>query len=171
MADRDRFVESVMLWGMGMALSEEEDDALADVVQPCYAALALANDYFSFEREWDEACHGGPKPMNAVWLHMHWHGINALAAKAMVKDAANRYESTFLDRSDEFRRNSPIASNKLDRYLSGLAYQVSGNVVWSLNCPRYHPQFRHDSDVTVENALTTVPGGGGNGDRSEPSEP
>lgn len=37
-----------MLFGMGMALSPEEDEQLANIVRPCYASLALANDYFSF---------------------------------------------------------------------------------------------------------------------------
>jgi hypothetical protein len=143
-----------MLFGMGMTLSEEEDAQLAEVVWPCYASLALANDYFSFDREWKEAQNGGPPPTNAVCLYMRWNGIPMQAAKALVREASNRYEAKFLELCDSFRRNNPLYSEKLDRYLRGLAYQISGNVVWSLTCPRYHPEFRYDPNAGIEDILT-----------------
>lgn len=143
-----------MLFGMGMTLTQEEDKQLADFIRPCFASLALANDYFSFEREWEEAQNGGPKPTNAVWLFMQWNGVDASIAKRLVREASNRYESRFLELCDQFRqRNAPV-SEKIDRYLRGLTYQVSGNVVWSLNCPRYHPNFRYDANAGLEDVLT-----------------
>ncbi|KAK3331321.1 isoprenoid synthase domain-containing protein, partial [Apodospora peruviana] len=143
------FVESLMLWGMGMTLSKEEDEQLADVIRPCYASLALANDYFSFDREWEDAQSGGPEPMNAVWMHMQWHGIDTSTAKKLVREASNGYEADFIKRCDTFRRTNSLASEKLDRYLRALSYEVSGNVVWSLNCPRYHPAFRYYPNADV----------------------
>jgi geranylgeranyl pyrophosphate synthase len=41
--------------------------------------------------------------------------------------------------------------------LDALAYQVSGNVVWSLNCPRYHPEYRYDPNAGIEDSLTVEP--------------
>ncbi|KAK4032036.1 isoprenoid synthase domain-containing protein [Parachaetomium inaequale] len=150
------FVESTMLFGMGMTLTPEEDALLADVVRPCYAALALANDYFSFDREWAEIQTNpvGGKPINAVWLYMQWRGLDAPIAKRLVTEAANRYETRFLELCEQFRRQHAPVSPKLDVYLRALSYQVSGNVVWSLNCPRYHPEFRYDPNAGVEDAMT-----------------
>ncbi|KAK4449781.1 isoprenoid synthase domain-containing protein [Podospora aff. communis PSN243] len=151
------FVESVMLWGMGMTLTKEENMAVADVIRPCFASLALANDYFSFDREWEEAQNGGPKPTNAVWLHMQWHGVDVSTAKRMVRGACNRFEAEFVERSKAFQQTNPLGSSeKTQRYLRGLTYQVSGNVVWSLNCPRYHPEFRYDANVGVEDVLSAT---------------
>jgi hypothetical protein len=152
----DRFVESMMLFGMDMTLTKEEDALLADIVRPCYASLALANDYFSFDREWAEAQSkpNAVKPINAVWLYMQWRGVNAAVAKRLVVEATNRYERQFLERCEQFRRQHAPISPKLDRYLRGLAYQVSGNVVWSLNCPRYHPEFQYDPNAGIEDAIT-----------------
>ncbi|KAM7196549.1 Isoprenoid synthase domain containing protein [Rhypophila sp. PSN 637] len=149
------FVEAIMLFGMGMTLTKEEDAKLAHVLRPCFAALALANDYFSFDKEWEEAQQpGGSKPLNAVWLSMQWQSVDIAIAKTLVREAANRYESQFVQFCDDFRKkNSPI-SNKVDRYLQGMACQVSGNVVWSLNCPRYHPNFRYDPNAGMEDVLT-----------------
>jgi hypothetical protein len=146
-----------MLFGMGMTLNKEEDAVLVDVVRPCYASLALANDYFSFDREWAEAQSkpGASKPINAVWLYMQWRGVNAAVAKQLVVEAANRYETRFLELCEQFRKDHAPLDPKLDRYLRGLSYQVSGNVVWSLNCPRYHPEHRYDPNAGIEDALTT----------------
>ncbi len=146
-----------MLFGMGMTLTREEDALLADVVRPCYAALALANDYFSFDHEWAET-QGSPgaaaKPINAVWLYMQWQCVNASVAKRLVTEATNRYETRFLELCEQFRREQTPAVPKLDLYLRALSYQVSGNVVWSLNCPRYHPESRYDPNAGMEDAIT-----------------
>lgn len=145
-----------MLFGMGMVLTKEEDSMLTDVIEPCYASLALANDYFSFDREWAEAQSkpGASKPTNAVWLYMRWRSVNTAIAKRLVAEAANRYETLFLERCDQFRVEHAPVSPKLDLYLRALSCQVSGNVVWSLNCPRYHPEFRYDPNAGIEDAIT-----------------
>lgn len=149
------FVEAVMLFGMGLSLTREEDTELATVLKPCFAALALANDYFSFDKEWKEAQEpGAPRPLNAVWLNMQRNGVDIPIAKKLVRDAANRYETSFLKRCDNFRSTHAPISEKLDLYLRGMAYQLSGNVVWSLNCPRYHPEFRYDPNAGIEDVLT-----------------
>ncbi|RGP72470.1 terpenoid synthase [Fusarium sporotrichioides] len=38
------FVEALMLSGMGITLTPQEDPQLARIIQPCFAALALTND-------------------------------------------------------------------------------------------------------------------------------
>jgi hypothetical protein len=145
-----------MLFGMGITLTKEEDALLGDIARPCYASLALANDYFSFDQEWAEAQSkpGAPKPINAVWLYMQWRGVNEAVAKRLVVEATNRYETRFLELCEQFREDHAPLDPKLDRYLRGLSYQVSGNVVWSLSCPRYHPEHRYDPNAGIEDALT-----------------
>jgi hypothetical protein len=144
-----------MLFGMGMTLTQAEDEQLVDVVYPCYAALGLANDYFSFEREYEEFKQSDARSLtNAVWHYMQWQNVDVDTAKDLVRNATNKYEEQFLKRCADFReKNAPISS-KLDQYLTGLVHQVSGNVVWSLNCPRYHAQFRYDPNSGIEDALT-----------------
>lgn len=84
---------------------------------------------------------------------MKWQGVDIAEAKQLVRQATNRYERQFLDLCDQFRQDRPSA-DKLDQYLRGLSYQVSGNVVWSLNCPRYHPEYRYDPNAGVEDMIT-----------------
>jgi hypothetical protein len=145
----------MMLFGMGMTLAKEEDAELKDIVYPCYAALGLANDYFSFDREYSELQKSGAKSLtNAVWLYMQWHDVDVPTARSMVREATNKYEKQFQSMSEMFRSTHTPLSDKLDRYLRALAYQISGNVVWSLNCPRYHPEHRYDPNAGLEHSLT-----------------
>ena len=148
------FVESMMLWSMGMTLVPEEDEALKDVVHPCYAALGLANDCFSFDREYAEMQSTGQPMTNAVWLCMRWQDVDIPTAKKMVREAVTSYEKRFQKLSDQFRQENALMSEKLDCYLRGLTYQISGNVVWSLKCPRYHPDERYDANAGLEDQLT-----------------
>ena len=118
--------------------------------------MGLVNDYFSFDREYDEFQASGESQTltNSVWLHMEWHNVDIAAAKRMVKQAVWHYERRFLDLCAEYRCEYSSLSDHVDRHLRALAYQVSGNVVWSLNCPRYHPDCRYDPNAGLEDSLT-----------------
>jgi terpene synthase-like protein len=143
-----------MLFGMGMSMTKEEDEQLADVVYPCYAALGLANDYFSFDREYEQFKQSDATLLtNAVWHYMQWQNVDVDTAKDLVRNATTKYEEQFLERCTDFRHTHVPVSSKLDLYLTGLQHQISGNVVWSLNCPRYHPQFRYDPNAGIEDIL------------------
>jgi len=146
----------MLLFGMGITLTKEEDRHLESVRKPCYAALGLANDYFSFDREHDELQASGESQTftNSVWIHMKWHNVDAAAAKNMVKQATQYYQRQFLDLCAEYRYEHSSSADYIDRYLRALAYQVNANVVWSLNCPRYHPDCRYDPNAGLEDLLT-----------------
>ncbi|KAK3081840.1 hypothetical protein LTS18_000670, partial [Coniosporium uncinatum] len=127
------FVEAMMLWGMGMILTPDEDKQLAEIVKPCYAALGLANDYFSFDREWSELTDsGGDKLTNAVWLLMQWHRIDVAEAKQAVRGETNKHEQRFQELRKEFVRTQK-PEKKLIKYLEALSHQVSGNVLQKLH--------------------------------------
>ena len=139
------FVDKLMLFGIEMTLSQNELAQVAPIVRPCYAALGLANDYFSFDVEYEVFKNSSAKAMtNAVWLFMHWDGASIAEAKDLVRVTTRKYERQFKHLRKE---NKGTLSPKLREYLLGLAYQVSGNVIWSLDNPRYHPDkiiYEHD---------------------------
>jgi ophiobolin F synthase len=68
--------------------------------------------------------------------------------------ATKRYKDEFLKSCEEFRQQNAPISEKLDRYLDALAYQVGRNIVWSLNCPRYYPKYQYDPNAGIEDELT-----------------
>lgn len=127
---------------MAMTLTKEKDAQLARITQPYFCALALADGYCPFDREWTQAQKpGAAKPVNAVWMFLKWKNVDIAAARRLVLKAANGYEGQFLHRCAQLRMTLHPTLAKLDRYLTALSYQISGNVAWSLNCPRYHPDF------------------------------
>jgi hypothetical protein len=137
--------EALMLFGMGISLSNEEHEQMRPLAKACYAAFCLANDYFSFDRELDEQNETKHvKLVNAVWLYTQWYGVDIDTAKRMIRETTVEREHHFLELCDKYRvTNAPI-SEKIDLYLNALSYQVSGNVVWSINCPRHNPSYRYD---------------------------
>jgi ophiobolin F synthase len=151
----NRLLEALLLFGMGVTLTEEEDAKLEPIRRPCFIAIGLANDYLSFDREYLELESAGLQTLNnAVWLHMQWHGVDVSVAKRMVLDKTRQHEDEFLENCTRYRRENNDISDKLNRHLEALAYQVSGNVVWSLNCPRYSPSYRYDPNAGIEDVLT-----------------
>ncbi|PIG79159.1 hypothetical protein AARAC_008537 [Aspergillus arachidicola] len=72
------FVDTLMRFGMGILLTEEEIETVAPIVKPCYAALGLANDYFSFDVEWKEFQERQSDEgamTNAAWLFKQWNSV------------------------------------------------------------------------------------------------
>lgn len=146
-----RFLEVIYLFGTATTLTSEEEAVLKEVTRPAAAAIALTNDCWSFDKEHGECVAAGraDKMLNAVGLCMKWHGIDVEESKRMVKDIVYRYEAEHLRMVDAFRCKT--SSAKLNRILDAYTYMISGAVLWSINCPRYHPDFRYDANLGLEN--------------------
>ena len=139
-----------MRFGMGLVLSKEEEQMTYPIAHECYVALGLANDFFSFDEEWASFQKSDQRTLtNAVWLFMQWHNVDIATAKSMVRDTANQYEQSFVRLKEDFLRTYP-RDRKLRNYLNGLAYQIIGNVAWSLTCPRYSARRRYDPNVGTD---------------------
>jgi len=130
-----------MLFGMGMTLTPQEDAELGRIIRPCFAALALTNDYFSFDREIEEE--ETSILINSVAIVMRLQNLNIPSAKAVIKDTIRKYEKEFMRQIDEYKQQRGSVPEKIERYMEAMSYQISGNLVWSLNCPRYNPDYRH----------------------------
>ncbi|KAL5041044.1 hypothetical protein BDW71DRAFT_212499 [Aspergillus fruticulosus] len=155
------FVDMLMRFGMGILLSEEEQKMVEPLVKPCYAALGLANDYFSFDIEWEEFQQDAEKTTmtNAVWLFMQWDGLGVEQAKERVREVTNGYEQQYLRNIKEFASGPGKERPHLLEYLKAEAYQIPGNVAWSLRCPRYHPELCEDAAALLQQdqSISTIP--------------
>ncbi|PWY67090.1 geranylgeranyl pyrophosphate synthase [Aspergillus sclerotioniger CBS 115572] len=150
-----RFVDTLMRFGMDINLTPDEEELVAPIVKPCYAALGLANDYFSFDVEWGEFQKedSDRKAMtNAVWLFMQWHHVDEQEAKRCVQQVTNEYEKEYQQRVHGFLSGHGKENAKLHTYLSALGYQIPGNVSWSLRCPRYHPWLCGEASAILQDS-------------------
>lgn len=132
-----------MRFGMGILLTDEEEAIVAPIMRPCFAAIGLANDYYSFDVEWkgmqDKETNGTTAMTNLVWLFMNWEGLSIPGAKKRARQTVRGYEEDFRQKVNDFIDQSD--SPKLARHLKALTYQIPGNISWSLRCPRYHPRL------------------------------
>lgn len=135
-----------MCFGMGILLTEEEWEIAAPITRSCFAALGLVNDYFSFDVEWEEYIKEKKDQSNAamtnlVWLYMQWENLSIPEAKERTRETVRRFEADYYEKVNAFTTDSEKFSPNLAKYLKAQAYQISGNVAWSLRCPRYHPEL------------------------------
>lgn len=143
-----------MRFGMGVLLTPEEDEMITPIVKSCYAALGLANDFFSFDVEWQEFQKSDKKTMtNAVWLFMQWHNVDVPEAKRLVQQVTNTYEKEFQQSVASFIVGEGKNNFKLQIYLKAHKQQIPGNIAWSLRCPRYHPELSEEAGRILHNTV------------------
>ena len=130
---------------MALTIPEEEMDLCKQLVRPAFAALSLTNDLFSWDKE-REAAQKNKQPhvVNAIWVLMGELSISESEAKVVCRERIKESVTDCLVKVEE-AKNNPSLSPDLRTYVEAIQYSVSGNLVWSLGCPRYHPKASYDS--------------------------
>ena len=111
---------------------------------PALIAASLTNDIFSYQKEYEDAKKAGHADVvNAVWIMMGETHISEEEAKLLcrkrIKEEIKRYVQTV----EEVKIRNDI-SEDLRKYIEVMQYSLSGNVVWSLQCPRYHKNTNYN---------------------------
>ncbi|EPS43801.1 hypothetical protein H072_2231 [Dactylellina haptotyla CBS 200.50] len=128
----------VMLFGLGATLTDEEYRVAAEVLRPCWASLALVNDYFSFEKEYREYLEKGTRITNSIWFYKQARNIDISEAKGIVREQINGFEQGFLRKRAAFYEDSTGKSEALLKYIETWYYVIGANTHWSSDCYRYN---------------------------------
>lgn len=124
---------------MGISIPEKEMDLCKRLMRPAWIVAGLTNDLFSWEKEYQASLeHGQTHVVNAIWVLMREHSFTVDQAKDFCKQIIKENVAEYLKTVEE-TRNDESLSLDLRRYVECMQYSLSGNVVWSLLCPRYHP--------------------------------
>ena len=130
----------MITFGMGLKIPRHEQALAMDLGRPAWVAILLTNDLLSWdkERRMQEA-DGKPidEVANALPLLMRVHGIDTDAARAMLRREIKRNVADYLGVLRDIERRSDL-SGDLRRFMQALPYAISGNLAWSLTCPRYN---------------------------------
>ncbi|KAI0406434.1 putative geranylgeranyl diphosphate synthase [Xylaria palmicola] len=132
------FWYGMITFGMAISIPEKELDLAHDLASVAYLNLGLTNDLYSYQKEYETAmAMGQDYVVNLIWVLMKENSISEEQAKELCR---NKIKQTIID----FRKivadtnvRSDV-SEETKRYLEGLLYSLSGNLVWSIDCPRYH---------------------------------
>ncbi|KAI9891309.1 MAG: hypothetical protein M1814_002822 [Vezdaea aestivalis] len=140
----EMFWFGMVTFGMAITIPEDEIDLCRRLMRPAWVTAGLTNDLYSWEKEYEASLKNGqPDVVNAVWVLMGEHNLTIDEAKDLcrekIKESVAEYVQLVKDNKD-----NPELSEDLRRYLEAMLYSLSGNVVWSLRCPRYHERFDYN---------------------------
>ena len=122
---------------MGMNISEEETESVKDIFNAATKALLLANDYWSWEREYRSFTAGDTKRLvNSIEVLARTRSLSIEEAQEAVKQMIIEAESEYVQCRDEFYRLHPALPIKLRRWIETCGLAVSGNHYWCSACPR-----------------------------------
>ncbi|KAI1857352.1 uncharacterized protein JN550_013232, partial [Neoarthrinium moseri] len=135
----EMFWYGVVTFGLGLRIPDHELDLCRSLMAPAWTAVGLQNDLWSWPKERDAAqLRGKDHVINAIWVIMQEQQVQVHEAMQICRQLIKDYVSRYLQTMEEIKVNTSISSD-LRKYLQAMLYSISGNVVWSLTCPRYNP--------------------------------
>lgn len=136
-----RFWFGLVTFALGLHIPDHEIDLCRELMANAWIAVGLQNDLWSWPKERDAAKqHGKDHVVNAIWVLMQEHKTDVSEAMQICRNLIVEYVAKYL-KVIEATRNDESISLDLRKYLDAMLYSISGNVVWSLECPRYNPKI------------------------------
>ncbi|CAF9915918.1 MAG: hypothetical protein GOMPHAMPRED_000894 [Gomphillus americanus] len=138
------FWYGMVTFGMGISIPKDELDLAHELAEVAYLNLGLTNDLYSYQKEYDTAMAMGQDHVtNVIWVLMEERSISEDAAKEVCRE---KIKKTIVDFRQIVRETNARTDVSVDtkRYMEGLLYSLSGNLVWSIECPRYHLHLRYN---------------------------
>lgn len=133
---------------MAITIPVEEMEQCKQLMRPAWIVSGLQNDLLSWEKELESAKRRGLKNVvNAIWVLMKERSISVDEAKTVCRSIIRENVSKHLKILEENRTNEDL-STELRRYMEAMQYSLSGNAVWGLICPRYHPSAQFSTCQT-----------------------
>lgn len=125
---------------MALTIPNDEMELCKRLGQPAWKALALTNDLYSWNKERDAAAKlGAPYVINAIWVLMREHSISESRAQEVCRQKIQKYVEEAVRTADETKKRKELSLD-VRKYTEAILYSISGNLVWSIYCPRYHPE-------------------------------
>ncbi|KAK1977183.1 geranylgeranyl pyrophosphate synthase [Colletotrichum cereale] len=145
---------SMVEFGMAVDVSESDKKRIRPIFAAAESALVLTNDYWSWDREWQQAQQTkDPRIVNAVHLFMRTEGLEIYQAREVVRDRILAYEAEFLRLKDEFYVQNPNITAHLKKYIELCGVITAGNHLWCANCPR-HNSWRSEDILPIERSYS-----------------
>lgn len=128
----------MLTFGMGLTIPEGELHRAHELANVAYLNLGLTNDLYSYQKEYETArAMGEDHVVNIISVLMEEHNVSEEEARAMCRE---KIKQTVVDYRETVRLTHARTdvSTGTKRYVEALLYSLSGNLVWSIDCPRYH---------------------------------
>jgi fusicocca-2,10(14)-diene synthase len=138
---------------MGLTIPEHEMSLCKELDRPAWEALALTNDLYSWEKERNDAAKAGESlVVNAIWVLMQEYSITEPEAKDLCRQKIKESVSRAVKIAEDTKKRTDLSLD-LRQYTDAITYSVSGNLVWSIYCPRYCPEQVERNSIFVSDYI------------------
>lgn len=129
---------SLLCFSMDFTLNKDEVEKTLSVTSSAYDAWVLVNDYFSWEKEWQNHQTGGRVGIiaNAIFLFMRWYSVDATEGRRMLRKEILAREEKYCKEKETFLA-SGHATDRTSQWLKLLDHVTAGNFAWSMTTARY----------------------------------
>ncbi|KAF3919416.1 hypothetical protein ABW21_db0207955 [Orbilia brochopaga] len=160
MGTRQQFRAS--LYCLDISLTPEQREAFDLVINIMFKACTLANDIYSFNKEWISyaTVHKGEQlPRNTMIWILRTHNVTVQEARNIALQKYRELEERYVEARDEILEECRTAGSERTKYgtfaqaaelLSLLHHHMAGHIVFCTNAPRYQ-------DVDTENRFFPKP--------------
>jgi hypothetical protein len=136
-----------------LKIPDHEVETVTDLVMPAVKAASLTNDLFSYTKELIAAKESGKDDVtNGVWVLMKEHDLTEDDAKNLCRALIKEEVAIFVEVVKTIRDRADL-SQHARKYVELMQYSVSGNVIWSRECPRYASTTPPVSVCVADNSL------------------
>ncbi|KIK51154.1 hypothetical protein GYMLUDRAFT_252327 [Collybiopsis luxurians FD-317 M1] len=134
------FMFATVTFSLGLKIPDHEMDRCWELTQSAYFALVLQNDLFSWEKELEEAEHYSlSRIMSILWTLTREHHMEVQEAQNTCRKLIKKYVAEYVQIVKDVKDDESLSVD-LRKYVEAMQYYISGNVAWSLTCPRYHKE-------------------------------
>jgi len=127
-------------FGMGIAIPSEEKDECFRLTRPVWAVAGLTNDLQSWNKEYELFRPEERADMsNAVWILMKQDCIDIEEARCRVVRKIQDFVSEYVETVKNIHTSRQDLSFNSRFFVETMQYMISGNLMWGISSPRYHP--------------------------------
>lgn len=129
----------MLIYTADVNLNDNERSSLDPVILPLLKAMVLTNDYYSWEKEYDEynRTNGSMPMVNAIWLLKHLREMEDSKARELLRDRILEDEMQYCRLRDEYLQ-AENPSPDIRRFLGLIELAAAGNRFWHATSKRYN---------------------------------
>ncbi|KAJ6034839.1 hypothetical protein N7460_009014 [Penicillium canescens] len=138
------YLTGVATFAMGLNIPEHELELRSQICRPAWVVIGLTNDLFSFDKELEAANDMGANHVcNALWVMMHEQSISQDEAKQLCRQKMGENVAEYIEAAQQTKNRADL-SRDLRSFVEAVQYVMSGNLVWTLDAPRYNPNVTYN---------------------------
>lgn len=140
LTEDDRLVEVLLPSLHGLKISQEEQDSVSSLIDHGCLAVGLANDLYSFPKEFEEHSQSGSIDVihNAMAVLMSNYGYTEDESKEILKQEILSIERDVLDAYEAWKNSPVYKSPDMRRYMVLAMLALGGGCYYQARSPRYH---------------------------------